>query len=80
MGIELICAVCLERKSISQCSAANTLTEEKHSRYVIESMLTLSIDGKYQICTSCKGQINKNDEPKRCQMEIYGYMNFPESC
>ena len=77
--MELICAVCLERKSISQCSAADSLTEEKYIKYVLKNRLTQSIDGKYHICVTCKTQINENIEPRRCQKEIYGYLNFPES-
>ena len=77
-GMELICALCLERKSISQCSAANTLIEEKYKQYVTENRLTLSIDGKYHICISCKTQVNRNNVPKRCQKEIFGFLNFPD--
>jgi hypothetical protein len=62
---ELVCAICLERILISQCSPANSLKDVKYNKYVTENKLTLGINGKYIICTCRKTQISKNSEPKR---------------
>ena len=78
-GMEMVCAVCLERKSSSQCSLASKLSEENYHKYIIEHKLALSIDGNYHICMSCKLQLKQQKEPRRCQKEIFGFLNFPES-
>ena len=77
--MELVCAVCLERKSTTQCSLAKNMKEGKYKEYIIENKLTLNIDGNYYICKSCKIQMNKNFEPRRCQKGVSDFLTFPES-
>ena len=78
-GMEQVCAVCLERKSSSQCSRADKLDAEDFSKYIVEHKLALSLDGNLYICLSCKGQMKQKKKPRRSQKELFGFLNFPES-
>ena len=78
-GMEIVCSVCLERKSYSQCSLVDKLKKEEYRKYIIEHKLSLSIDENYYICLSCKLQLKKNKEPRRSQKEVFGFLNFPDT-
>ena len=76
-GMDLICCSCVEWKSIKSCTRADKLPVEKFFLYCTENGLTQNSDGKYYICNTCKISIKSNSEPRRCQKEILGLLNFP---
>ena len=77
-GMETICCICLELKSMTSCSNVNTFSRDKIDKYVVELDLTVNKDGNYYVCWTCKQALNKNKEPTRAQKEFLGFLDFPE--
>ena len=75
--MDLVCASCLELKSVKSCTSMSKIPEEKVLKYCIESDLTRNKNGHFYICTTCKLSIMKDVEPRRSQKEILGLLEFP---
>jgi hypothetical protein len=76
-GMDLICASCVEWKSVGSCKSISKIPNEKAVKYLIETELTQNSDGQYYVCETCKSSIDRNIEPKRAQKEILGFLSFP---
>jgi hypothetical protein len=50
---------------------------ERIFKFCTETDLTRNSDGEFYVCNTCKTSINKDEEPRRCQKEILGLLNFP---
>ena len=77
-GMDIICSSCIEWKSSSSCSNISILPIERITKYCTETDLTKNSDGEFYVCNTCKLSINDDKEPKRCQKEILGLLNFPQ--
>ena len=76
-GMDLICCSCVEWKSRNSCVSSEKFTVEKLYKYCTETDLTRNADDRFYVCQTCKLMIDKNIEPRRCQKEILGLLNFP---
>ena len=76
-GMDRICSSCVEWKSASSCVHISKLPIEKIFKYCTETDLTKNLDGEHYICITCKISINNDQQPRRCQKEILGLLNFP---
>ena len=76
-GMDLICCSCVEWKSVGNCKPIDKIPTEKIVKYLIENDLTRNSDGRFYVCLTCKASIDRNDEPKRAQKEILGFLSFP---
>ena len=76
--MDRICCSCIEWKSIDSCSNISKLPVEQIFKYCTETDLTKNLDGEFYVCTTCKSSISSNREPRRCQKEIFGLLNFPD--
>ena len=76
--MDLICCSCVEWKSAGSCKSIDKIPTEKVVKFLIETGLTQNSDGKFYVCETCKASIDKNEEPRRAQKEILGFLSFPK--
>ena len=76
-GMDRICASCVEWKSKESCVHITRIPVERVFKFCTETDLTKNSDGEFYVCNTCKSSIIKDEEPRRCQKEILGLLNFP---
>ena len=77
-GMDTICSSCIEWKSTSSCVHISKLPIERVIKYCTESELTRNSDGEFRVCNTCKISIDNDKEPRRCQKEILGLLDYPQ--
>ena len=78
-GMDLICSSCIELKSKGSCIPLNRIPKDMVLKYCTESTITINYDGNFYVCQSCKLSIVKDRHPRRCQKELLGLLNFPNT-
>ena len=78
-GMDICCCICMELKSKKSCVSASVLTSQEYQLYVVDTSLTRNSDGNLYICSTCRKAVKDEKEPVRCQKELYGFLDFPES-
>ena len=77
-GFDLICSSCLQYKSKHLCKPIETISKAKADRYLIKfcSLLKNRTPGLY-VCNLCLRDINKNEMPKRSQINKFKFTRLP---
>ena len=76
-GMDIICSVCLEYKSLASSSRLDFVPREIFHKFAVEEDFSKNIDGFFYICSLCKSSIKKGQEPIRAQRELFGLLDFP---
>ena len=76
-GMDLICAVCCEYKSKSNCTSVLKLNADDLCKYVVDSEMTRSKDGNLYVCHPCKKNLDSGKEPARAMYEFLGFLDYP---
>ena len=69
-GFDVICCCCIEYKSRYACTKITVLPTAKQKKYLINTKLVVSKDGKRYVCKSCRSQIAKDKIPEKSE-KIY---------
>ena len=69
-GFDVICCSCIEYKSRYACTKIAVLPTAKQKKYLINTKLVVSKDGKRYICKTCRSQIAQEKIPEKSE-KIY---------
>ena len=76
-GFNVICACCTEYKSRYACTGIQVLSLDQQRKYLINSKLVISKDGKRYVCKVCRCQIDAQKVPKKSEKTHLRYSNIP---
>ena len=76
-GFNIICCCCAEYKSRYACTGIQVLSPAQQKKYLINSKLVVSKDGKRYVCKVCRAQIDAKKIPKKSEKIHLKYTNIP---
>ena len=79
-GFDVICASCLQYKSLQYCKLTSTLSKEKKRKFIVKKCNLLKHRSNDQyVCILCLEDIKKNKIPKRSHKNRFKFANFPNN-
>ena len=76
-GFNIICSCCAEYKSRYACTGIQVLSPAQQRKYLINTKLVISKDGKRYVCKVCRPQIDAKKIPKKSEKPHLKYTDIP---